>query len=496
MRTGGSHDLAAATLAWGFSLAALSVPSSAIALSIAITPTSDHPNAKIGVIGSGFSANAAIDIYFDTTDELLVFADANGRFTKRTFNVTTDALPGQHWVSALERDNGKGSQRSFTVTTIWAEHGFRASGKRFNPYENILSAANANRLDVAWAAPTGNFVWSSPVVANGIVYAGSDDKRLYALDTATGSTLWMTNVGVPFENAAAVANGILYVAALGTLYAFDAATGTQKWSVLIGVGAGSYSSPVIANGVVYVGSYDGNLYAYDANSGASKWNATTGNEITSSPAVANGLVYAGSLDGKVYAWNATTGANVWATPLNQQQPPQIYSSPAIADGRLFIGAHDSKLYALNANSGAILWSAATGQQIDVSSPATAYGMVFVGSFDGKLYAYKASNGALAWSATTGGAVNSSPEVANNTVYVGSGDGNFYAYDVNSGNQLLNAATGGPITTSSPAISDGMVFVGSLDQSIYAYALDGGNNVAYKNRRTQPPRLQRYTPTSI
>lgn len=69
------------------------------------------------------------------------------------------------------------------------------------------------------------------------------------------------------------------------------------------------SSPAVANGVVYVGSSDGNLYAFPASCGTGGasctplWTATTANAIDSSPAVANGVIYVGSLDSNLYAYD-------------------------------------------------------------------------------------------------------------------------------------------------------------------------------------------------
>jgi outer membrane protein assembly factor BamB len=62
------------------------------------------------------------------------------------------------------------------------------------------------------------------------------------------------------------------------------------------------SSPAVANGVVYVGSYDGNVYALNASTGSKLWSFATGNLVDSSPAVANGVVYVGSYDHNVYAF--------------------------------------------------------------------------------------------------------------------------------------------------------------------------------------------------
>src|SRR5205823_400542 len=71
------------------------------------------------------------------------------------------------------------------------------------------------------------------------------------------------------------------------------------------------SSPAVAQGIVYIGSYDRILYACDARTGKIIWTYTTGDAIWSSPTVANGVVYVGSNDNNLYAFNALTGAVLW-----------------------------------------------------------------------------------------------------------------------------------------------------------------------------------------
>ena len=73
-----------------------------------------------------------------------------------------------------------------------------------------------------------------------------------------------------------------------------------------------YSSPAVANGVVFVGTYPdqgygpGILYALNARTGALRWSHKMAS-IFSSPAVANGVVYVASWDGKVYAFGLKQG---------------------------------------------------------------------------------------------------------------------------------------------------------------------------------------------
>src|SRR5205823_9213817 len=136
-----------------------------------------------------------------------------------------------------------------------------------------------------WTAATGADVYSSPAVANGVVYVGSQDGKLYAFDAA-GTT---NCSGTP-----------------KTCYPLWTAANSTAISDAVN------SSPAVANGTVYVGFNDFKLYAFDAAgttncSGTPKtcsplWTATTGGAVYSSPAVANGTVYVGSYDTKMYAF--------------------------------------------------------------------------------------------------------------------------------------------------------------------------------------------------
>jgi serine/threonine-protein kinase len=93
-----------------------------------------------------------------------------------------------------------------------------------------------------------------------------------------------------------------------------------------------YSSPAVANGVVYVGAGDAdfNIYALDAATGAKLWSYTAGGVVLSSPAVANGVVYLGADDDNVYALDAATGAKLWSYPDNV-----LLSSPTVANGVVY-----------------------------------------------------------------------------------------------------------------------------------------------------------------
>ena len=159
------------------------------------------------------------------------------------------------------------------------------------------------------------------------------------------------------------------------------------------------------------------------------WSYPTGDRVISSPAVAQGKVYVGSYDRKVYCLNATTGAHIW-----NYTTGAYFSSPAVAQGKVYVGSTDMKVWCLNASSASMIsyereiWNYTTGWLNDVrSSPAVADDKVYVGSFDRKVYCLNATTGAHIWGYTTGDYVSSSPAVADGKVYVGSYDRKVYAF---------------------------------------------------------------------
>ena len=232
-------------------------------------------------------------------------------------------------------------------------------------------------LELKWKYKAGDYVFSSPAVANGIVYVGSDDNYVYALDANSGSLKWKYQTGADVTSSPAVANGIVYVGSCDYhVYALDANTGSLKWKYK--TGAEVYlSSPAVANGIVYVGSKDNYVYALDANTGSLKWEYKTGYWVRSSPAVANGIVYVGSWDTYVYALDANTGSLKW----EYKTGSSVDSSPAVASGIVYVGSRDDYVYALDANTGSPKWKYLTGCDV-ASSPAVANGMVYVGLYVG------------------------------------------------------------------------------------------------------------------
>jgi outer membrane protein assembly factor BamB len=187
--------------------------------------------------------------------------------------------------------------------------------------------------------------------------------------------------------------------------------------------AGLHASPVIANGVIYIGSRDGNLYAIQESDGQKLWSYKVTSWVEGSVAVVNNIVYFGSNDGTFNAVDAKTGKKVWS--YFAKYP--IRTSPAVTDGKVYFGCDDYKIYCLNAATGKKVWIKETNGNID-SSPAIADGVLYAGSADGNLYAVNASNGHQRFRLNTGKGVSSSPVAIDNKVYFITSDATLYAAD--------------------------------------------------------------------
>jgi outer membrane protein assembly factor BamB len=146
------------------------------------------------------------------------------------------------------------------------------------------------------------------------VYIGSFDKKLYAF-SASGcgqsacSPLWTGLTGDFIDSSPSVANGVVYVGSNNLLYAFKAnGCGSSTCSPLwIGQANGQQgailSAPAIANGLVYVSENNGMVMVFNAKGCGQPLclpvnQLLTHNEpiVSSSPAVVNGTVYVGSAD--------------------------------------------------------------------------------------------------------------------------------------------------------------------------------------------------------
>ncbi len=256
-----------------------------------------------------------------------------------------------------------------------------------------------------------------------------------------------------------MANGVVYVGAYdNNLYAVNAADGQLMWKYA--TDGGLAGSPALALDTIFIGSEDRRLHAVSAKNGRVQWTYYTDGPVRSSPRIAEGHVFIGSDDAHLHAVNIASGRRAWRA----EAAEAVRSRPAVANNLIFFGCESGDLYCMDF-SGVQKWRFKAKRAI-TSSPLVFNGVVYVGSVDGMVYALEVASGWAMWRFRTNKPVISSPALEGQLLFVGSADKNLYAIDIRTGREAWHLTTEGQVN-SSPAVFNGTVYVGSVDGYVYA-----------------------------
>jgi outer membrane protein assembly factor BamB len=314
----------------------------------------------------------------------------------------------------------KGSPSIGADGTIYIAHGY------------ALCAIKPDGTDNEWCYHlSGESTFSAPAVAaDGMIYYGARDNRLYAFhpDGSLRCRYTIHNDGdVRTSPALSPDGGTIYFSGTwaGIVHAMKPDC-TIKWTYKVGQGI-LWSSPAVhpINGTIYIGSTDGALHAFDPN-GNHLWRLKLqGLNRSSSPVIAaDNSILMGTTAGITSVTSA--GAFRWFF----DTVGYVEATPAIGnDGSIYVGTTTGKtFYALKEVAGKphVLWTI-TGTAAFPTSPAIgADGVVYVSMGDTVLALRP--NGTELWRYQTGNYINSSPAIADDgTLYIGSSDHNVYAF---------------------------------------------------------------------
>lgn len=392
--------------------------------------------------------------------------------------------PVQQGTSTPDDEGGAGTSRNESFTD-WST--FR--------YDN----ANTGFAQDADGPATGEQQWrfetngetATPAVKGGLVFVGSGDDNLYALDAASGDEQWRYASGF-IATAPAVADATVYVTdGSGFIHAVNATTGEQVWRSHPDSDAVSGSAPTVADGTLFTGirhripegrdqiHIEHSLYAYDASDGTVEWKQNPGGAVSGAPAIVEGTVYIGTREGAVVAFDASEGTEQWSTDLAQNYwDSTIVSAPAVAGDSIYVGGRARGLIALD-TTGSERWRSLRGENVR-AAPAVADGSIYAGTRDGAAYAID-RNGTERWRVELGDAVMFPPAVAGGTVYFSAKiaqdadsayvESILYALAVDDG-AVRWRSEGTTGHTTGPVIAGGTLFVGGGVQGNGLLAVGG------------------------
>jgi outer membrane protein assembly factor BamB len=329
--------------------------------------------------------------------------------------------------------------------------------------------------------------WAGTTIQNGIIYAGTRDGKVVAVNSSSQSEQWdYAFTSTAIYTTPVVDGDLVYIGTYsGLVYALTVADGANRWvyprTGSIGAIVGS---PVVVNETIYISSSDGRIYALDTTYGDLKWKSEPlANKLWTSPTVIGDTLYVSTFDGHIYSLSAETGASLnWSF----KSVAGFASSPVIDEDTMYVGSFDRHLYAVKIGSDEPMWKFPQEKPAGNwfwAPPVVSEGIVYAGCLDGKLYAINATTGKEIWSYQTEdqngkpSPIISSPVLMNNLLIVTNESDTVYVFDLSAeiGDQAvpLKTISIGAAVDSSFCAQDGLVYIRGEDNWLYAVDVSKG-----------------------
>ena len=333
--------------------------------------------------------------------------------------------------------------------------------------------------------------WSGTAFYDGVIYAGTLDGRVVAINATSREVQWhysfaepssgglscgQSSVSTAIYTTPVVDGDLVYVGTYsGHVYALTIDRGTERWvyprTGSIGAIVGS---PVIANETIYISSSDGMVYALDMSYGDEKWKSQRlADKLWTSPTVVGDTLYVSTFAGHIYALSAGTGELLdWSFELEAG----FASSPVIHEGTIYVGSFDNNLYAIEIGASEPVWEFG-GSKWFWAAPVVHEGVVYAGCLDGKLYVLDAETGDKMGEYDAGSPIVCSPVMMDDLLIVADESGDVHVFDLNAEPQdkatLLKAIPIGAAVRSSFCAHAGLVYIRGEDNWIYVVDIDKG-----------------------
>lgn len=349
-----------------------------------------------------------------------------------------------------------------SVAGGWAGTAFRDGIIYVGTRDGRVVAINASTQSQQWDYAANAAIYTTPILDDDLGYVGTYSGRVLALNTTARSqdlsfpqkrySEWEWNC--PTENAgsnAIVADFLasedsIYVSSSnGRVYSLDKKSGDLNWQseVLDKEHGKIWTSPVIQGNTLFVSTFDGHIYALSLETGVVlDWSFEWEAGFVSSPVIDADVIYVGSFDRHLYALEIGGNQSLWRFPQEKPAANWFWASPAVNEGVVYAGCLDGRLYAINATTGQELWSYMTEDQKDKPSP-----------------------------------IISSPVLMDNLLIVVNESGTVYVFDLTEENREegvpLEPISIGADVKSSFCAQDGLVYIRSENNSVYVVDIDEG-----------------------
>jgi len=347
----------------------------------------------------------------------------------------------------------------------------------FGSTNGVLYAVLKTGGTLKWKFTTNGPIRSTPCIEKEKLFLVSGDGNLYCINKNSGKAIWTFGTMTGFigdtqhdfadyyQSSPVYYNNVIYFGSGdGNIYAVNAGDGSLLWKYAT---AGNvHTTPALYKDKLFIGSYDGYLYALNNQSGMLLWKFKSAGqeyfpkgEMMGNPVVSNGLVFAGSRDFNFYAIDINGGYCHWL-----KQFPKGWALPITAnDSVLYLGtSEDRALLAMDVRTGQEKWRLPVSFNI-FGGCAITKSMGCFGTLLGKVYGIDLATGKTTWTFTTDGYNN------NHLKYFKPDD--TYRTDISSiigsAENIVTLYNEVGAVFSTPLIDGNMVYITSADGNLYA-----------------------------
>ena len=328
-----------------------------------------------------------------------------------------------------------------------------------------VSAANLPTTpQLLWTFRTRAPIESTAAILGHVVYVGSMDSTLYAVDLYSGELKWTYGAQAAIKSSPlAYEGGIFFGDEAGRFHSLNAANGSPRWT--FAAEDAIVSSAVASGERLFFGSYDQRLYCVNRDTGEEIWRFETEGYVHASCPVVDDKVLVAGCDGLLRVIDTKTGGELDQITLGSYAA----ASPAVLGRFAYIGTFGDEFVALDLESGAVAWRY---REIDhrfpfYASAAALPEQIVVAGRDKFVRALHPKTGQLLWSFAAGSKVDSSPVAASGRVYFGTARGTIYGLDLSSGEERWRFATGAGIVAS-PSMARDRLVIGAENGYLYCF----------------------------
>ncbi len=346
---------------------------------------------------------------------------------------------------------------------------------RGNPQlTGVADSQLPEKLELLWTFQAGDMIESTAAIVDDVVYVGSSDGYLYAIDAQTGKGTWKYQATALIKSSPSVHKGVIYFGdGDGIFHAVDIATQKKKWQ--FSTEGEIISSANFAGDRVLFGSYDGFLYCLNIKNGELVWKFETEGYVHGTPAIFGNFVIVTGCDSYLRVINIDDGTETQQVNLGAY----VGASPAILGAntdsqaksqvRAYCGTYGNEVLGIDLTSGKIAWryEHPVRQLPFFASAAVTENLVIIGGRDKMVHALSPEKGEPQWTYTAKSRIESSPVIVGKRVFFGTTRGLFIALDITTGELAWEFAIGSPIVAS-PSVADGRIYIGTEDGILYCF----------------------------